>query len=862
MLPTATYRLQFHAGFPFSEGVKIAGYLRRLGVSHVYSSPILTARAGSNHGYDVVDYGRINLELGGEEGFRALAAALKREGIGILLDIVPNHMAVGGADNVLWLDVLRNGRSSDYAGWFDIDFDSPDKELKGKILCPFLGAPYEEVLPSGDLKLVSEPGPIGLAVAYHHHRFPIRNGDAAEIEEAGLAAYDAPDRLHALLEKQNFRLAWWRVAGDKVNFRRFFEITELAGIEIGVDEAFEAAHAITFRLYAEGLIDGVRIDHIDGLADPAAYCRKLRARLARLETERPQDAASGPAYLVVEKILGAGEPMPEDWQTDGTTGYDFMNEVSALQHDETGGRALTALWVRLSNRYGDFEREECIARRELLRNSFDGQRETVVDALKTLADCSGIGRDLTWSALRRGLTNLIEQMRVYRSYATGRESSPAPGAFFERALARALDEPAAETRALRFIERVMRGGEIGEEAKQVQAVRRFNQLCAPVAAKAVEDTAFYRYGRLLSRNDVGFEAAMLACPAEEFHNRMASRVTHLPRSMLTTATHDHKRGEDVRARLAVLSEMAEGWSHVVMQWFALNEPVRPKAVHPADEYQLYQMLFGAWPLDLLPDDVEGLNAFAGRMKGWQSKSLREAKLRSSWNAPNEAYETLADAYLDDLLNPAKSPAFLRNLTDFVDGAASAGAVNSLAQAVLRCTLPGMPDLYQGTEFWDFSLVDPDNRRPVDYEVRATALERGAAPAELLSQWRDGRVKQAIIARLLDLRRRQPALFAEGDYRPLQVEGRRAASLFAFSRSESGAQMIVLVPLHCSQALAGSASPLASRDWWGDTAVLLPDGTRSWRSVLEESEFDGGKLLAADAFSRLPVGAWIEPAALT
>jgi (1->4)-alpha-D-glucan 1-alpha-D-glucosylmutase len=809
MTPRATYRLQFHKDFTFDDAVPLAPYFGKLGISHLYSSPILTARAGSVHGYDVVDHTRINPELGGAEGFERLADALKAQDIGIIVDIVPNHMAVGGADNPWWLDVLEKGDASRYARFFDVQFDTPDAELQGKLHAPFLGAPYGEVLQSGDLKLVRDEATGKIAVGYYHHRFPIRPEDQ-EAVAAHLERYTNPDALHALLEQQNFRLAWWRTAGDEINWRRFFDITELAGLRIERPEVFEAVHQVTFDLYRRGLIDGVRVDHVDGLADPAAYCRALRARLDALAPERR-------AYVVIEKILGAGEALPTDWGVDGTTGYDFMNQVSALQHDPAGEPALTEFWARLSGRPGDFEAEELTAREEMLRTAFDRQSAATAEAFREIAGAAPETRDLTAAALHRALVHIVRHMRVYRTYATGTEGSPPPGLDFDKAVAAALAEAPAEDWSIRFI-----ADTVASNTARV-AVKRFNQLTAPVAAKAVEDTAFYRYGRLLSRNDVGFQPAEFACDIDGFHAAMQRRAEAWPRAMLTTATHDHKRGEDNRARLAVISELADEWRGVVGAWREANAPLRPEAITPDDEYQLYQTLVGAWPLDLAGNNAGALNDLRERVAGWRVKSLREAKLRSSWAAPDEPYESANLAFLEALLDPVQSARFLDLLRGFVARIAPAAALNSLTQLVLRYTAPGVPDLYQGTEFWDFSLVDPDNRRPVDYAARIGALDGEADWPDLARGWRDGRIKLRLAAHLLALRAADPELFSEGSYHPLPVEGARKDHVLAFARRHGKRSAVVAVTIRCGAATADSGSILPPGDWWRDTEVVTDAG---------------------------------------
>ena len=854
MIPRATYRIQFHKDFPFSAAAVLAPYLRDLGISHLYASPILTARSGSNHGYDVVDCTRINPELGGEAAFRSLAKMLRDHDIGIILDIVPNHMAVGGADNPMWLDLLENGRASRYAQWFDVDFDTETPGLSGKILAPFLGSPYEDVLRGGEIKLVHDEALGKFVATYFHHRFPIRPEDQDEIGRQGLEAFGDPDALHSLLERQNFRLAWWRTAGDIINYRRFFDVTELAAIRMDSSDAFEAVHKIAFELYAEGLIDGVRVDHIDGLADPTAYCLVLRERLAELQSKRSGKLSEQAAYIIVEKILAADEPMPGAWPVEGTSGYDFMNEVSALQHNESGEALLESFWADVSERHLSFEDEEIAAREQMLRVNFYGQSENLADTFFLLAAKMGDSRDLSRGAISRALTALIKHFRVYRSYATGKPDSPGAGEAIDIALTHAKAEPASETAALDFVLQVL--NDKGGDLDLIRAIRRFHHLTAPVAAKAVEDTAFYRYGRLISRNDVGFDAARLAMTAEEFHQRMTRRSDVLPNSMLATATHDHKRGEDVRARLVVLSEMPVKWQAQCVQWFEMNASIRPALADKGDEYQLYQMIAGAWPLDLHANDPVALAEFRDRLAGWREKSMREAKLRSTWLAPDVEAEAAAQTFLSALLDPDRSSAFLGSMKDFVNSIAAAGASNSLVQLALRCLAPGVPDTYQGTELWDFSLVDPDNRRAVDFDARRQILNYAGDVAVCAANWHDGSIKLRLLQSLLACRAQHPQLFAEGTYVPLIVTGKRSKHVLAFARETASHRLVAAVTLHCAKEMhAGSLTP--SSEWWSDTLIQLPHAGSELNSILTSASAPlvADSIPAGQAFRTLPVAVW-------
>jgi (1->4)-alpha-D-glucan 1-alpha-D-glucosylmutase len=841
--PRATMRLQLHKAFTFADAAALVPYIADLGISHVYSSPILTARAGSIHGYDVVDPTSINPELGGEQAFRDFVAVLRAAGLGLIVDIVPNHMAVGASDNPWWTDLLRHGRSSRYADFFDVDWEVDDPDLRGKVLAPFLGRPYGDALDAGEIRLVitasGEP-----MIRYFDSEFPIDPAEYAHIAECGAESFDPSNpggrcNLHRLLQRQHYRLAWWGVAGDEINWRRFFDINGLAGLRIEVPTVFEATHATLFRLYAEGLIDGFRVDHVDGLSDPPGYCRQLRQRLQELAPGRH-------AYLVIEKILGSGESLPADWGVDGTSGYDFMNEVSALQHDQSSAPVLGQLWHSATRRPADFESEEVPARLETLLRGFEAQLTCVTRALHGVARSSRNTRDTSAAAIRRGIVALLSHFPVYRGYDAGSKRSASDQVAFAKALAAAKQTtPASAHTVLDQLDRWL-GGEPGDK----MAVTRFQQLSAPVAAKAVEDTAFYRYGRLLSRNDVGFDVARLGGSIAEFHRSCADRLAQFPDAMLATATHDHKRGEDLRARLAVVSEIPDQWAAFLNQCRALPGE-RPE---PADEIMLYQMIVGAWPLDLSATDRAGCNAFAERLAAWQQKALREAKLRTDWTAPNEGYEATARNFLFSLFAPEGD--FLPLARSFIEFIAAAGAVNGLAQAVLKLTVPGMPDFYQGTEFWDFSLVDPDNRRPVDYAARRRALAADAKPAECLMSWRDGRVKQAIIHKLLDLRRQAPELFARGDYSPLPVSGTLENHIVAFTRSLGRTAMIVVVPRLAQGLLASQDRPSFDPRKLDSNVISLPEQLHGVRfySLLSgdraEAELDVQAIL-----SDFPIAVW-------
>ena len=884
--PRATCRLQFHAGFTLDDAVAVAPYLARLGVSHLYASPVLKARPGSTHGYDIVDHNQINPELGGMPALLRLSAALQTAGLGLILDIVPNHMGVGGADNAWWLDVLECGRQSRFAGFFDIDWEPPDRTLYNKLLAPFLGAPYGEVLASGDLALQFNAASGKFHAQYFEHRFPItptqypqilraanhplleplaisfaRVGQAGRdrvaamglAEEAfralarfgaqpqgtavlrtaldayGIETPEGRDRLHNLLERQHYRLVWWRAAADEINWRRFFDITSLAGLRAEEPVVFDATHALVERLYADGVIDGVRVDHVDGLADPRAYCRKLRRRL---EVARP---GSTP-IIWIEKILAPFEPLHTDWLVDGSTGYDFMDEAAGVLHDPAGEAPLTALWAETTGRPARFEDEARDARRQILRDNLASELNATAVALKRVANHDLVTRDFSLTAIRRALVEVLVHFPVYRLYVGPVGRSAEDKRLLDWAISGARRTVRATERPLLDLLDSWLGGEAprslppGLRRERLTAAVRFQQLSSPVAAKSVEDTAFYRYGRLLSRNEVGSDPARFYLSPAGFHAAARARWRDFPAALLATATHDHKRGEDARARLAVLSEVPGEWAAALARWTRLNASLKKDvdgipAPDAADEVMLYQSLLGAWPL-------EGDEGLEERVAAWQEKAVREAKRRSEWAVSNTAYEQACRDFLGAILAPDRVSQLQVEIAGFAHRLAPAGAINSLAQLLLRCTAPGVPDLYQGTEFWDFSLVDPDNRRPVDWPGRNAALD-GQDPAALLPHWRDGRVKQALLARLLACRAAQPALFAAGDYVPLTAEGPAAGHVLAFARRHRG-QICISVVTRLATALLGEETlPLVpSTAWQGTTLSLAPLGkARRWRDRL-------------------------------
>ena len=903
--PRATVRLQFHRGFTLENARATVPYYAALGISHVYASPLLAARAGSSHGYDVIDPTRINPELGGLDALRRLVTALRAHGMGLILDIVPNHMAAS-VENPWWREVLEWGRDSRHATTFDIDWETPDPELHGRVLLPVLERPLDAILTGGDIVLRHDRDDGRIDVAIGAQRFPLAGSAYAQVLcasgltalarefamataspqfERALAAlrecaqtatgHEAinhalaqfspasaagRERLQALLACQPYLLAPWSQAWRRINWRRFFDINDLVAIRPDRTEVFDAAHVLVLDLYAQGLIDGLRIDHVDGLVDPGGYCWRLRERLAALESRRPPDAPCGPAYLIVEKILAPDEALRADWPVDGTTGYEFMDQVGAVLHDQAGEVPLARLWQEATGP-GDFATHALAARRQMTLQNFSADLDAALRALQALAAATGEAVDA--GELRAALVELIVHFPVYRTYAKPGEADLRDAQVLASA-ARAADSSTAshDRRTMALLQRWL-GGDMPADARDeaALAIARFQALTPPVAAKAIEDTAFYRYGRLLSRNEVGADPDHFALSVQAFHAACERRRRDTPHTLLATATHDHKRGEDARARLAVLSEMPGAWAEQVHRWRRINAKRlgtidgKP-APDPPDQSMLYQSIVGAWPLQMRTTDGEAVRKFTERVGQWQRKALREAKRRSSWSQPDDGYETACAEFLQACMS---SSDFLDAVSGFVAMIAPAGALNGLSQTLLRLTTPGVPDLYQGTEFWDFSLVDPDNRRPVDLAARETALHNPQAIADLLAGWTDGHLKQQLIARALQARQQCPVLFRDGSYRPLTLHGTQAERAIAFQREHGADTAVVIAPRLPWPLLGADArTPHIVGQRWHDTAIDLPAG--DWCDIVcrRERRF-AGRTPLQDVLDRGPVALLLKSA---
>lgn len=857
-IPLATYRLQLTADFDFDKAAAVVPYLKALGITHLYASPVMKARKGSTHGYDTVDHGQFNPELGGEAGFARLSEALKANDIGLIIDFVPNHVGVHFADNPWWLDVLEWGQASPHAVSFDIDWDLLPYRARGGVLLPILGKSYGEALESGEIELRYDPGQGSFSAWYFEHRLPIaperygellrmivKGADAAETEAGkgllslaarytglrrpnrkeapafkselreiaghaeliarGLAAYRAgKDRpaqtlaLHHLLERQHYKLGHWRLASSDINYRRFFDVNGLAGLRVEDASTFAATHRLVKQLITEDKLQGIRLDHIDGLRDPAQYCQRLR-RLVR-----DAQGNTKPFYTVIEKILCEHERLPHFAGVQGTTGYEWMNVITQVLVDAKGLAALDETWRQISNRPPQLAPYVKDAKRRVLETLLTSEFTVLTQLLARIANGHYSTRDFSADSLRQALELFVLHFPVYRTYLTNSGPTAPDRKLIDDTIARARSEWfAADEGIFDFLRDALTMDLLKPSRPPHSAprVRRFalkvQQFTGPMMAKSLEDTAFYQFHRLLALNEVGGDPASTGLTVPAFHEAMQARAREWPQGMTATATHDTKRGEDARARIAGLSEIPGEWTSTVARWKVLNAPHLAlggsfRAPSATFEYMLYQTLLGAWPLQG-PIDA----GFVERIQAYALKAAREGKEETSWLNPHEAYENGVKEFIAKILDPARSGEFLDSLQTLARRVALLGALNALSQLTLKATLPGVPDFYQGTEFWDLSLVDPDNRRRVDFGARHAALSALDDPdwMRLIKTWPDGRIKLAWTRRLLRLRHELPDVFAQGDYQPLAVRGTHADHVIAFARRHGRSAAIVVVGRH-------------------------------------------------------------------
>ena len=871
--PRATYRVQLTARFGFDDAAAIADYLADLGVSHLYCSPYLQAAAGSTHGYDVVDHRRVNAELGGPAGHDRMVPALRRHGLGQVLDIVPNHMAIS-RENPWWWDVLENGPCSRYAPYFDVEWDPPEAKLRDRVLLPVLGDHYGRVLEAGELRFVYDAGVF--TIHYHDHVFPVapesldrilavaaerahsddlafladaltrlplstdtdrpsvhrRHRDkevlrrrlarlAEEQPEVAAAVVDVvamvnsdADVLDVLLQRQNYRLAFWRTAERDLGYRRFFDINTLAALRTEDERVFAAIHERVLAWVTEGLVDGFRVDHPDGLGDPEEYFRRLHA------------ACPG-AWIVAEKILEPGEALPESWPIAGTTGYDFLNRVGGLFVDPAGEAPLTALYAEFTGESTDWPAVAHQKKHQLLREGLGSDVNRLTALFLEVCERHRRHRDYTRHDLHEALREMIAGFPVYRTYVeagAGRVAEADVRAVTEavgRAKRNRADLDSDLFDFLRDLLLLRVRGDL-----EAELVMRFQQVTGPAMAKGVEDTASYTFNRLVALNEVGGDPGRFGVSVEEFHRACAETRERWPTTMLATSTHDTKRSEDVRLRIALLSEIPERWSQAVRRWSTLNERYRRDGMPDRNtEYLFYQTLVGAWPIE--PD----------RATAYMEKAAREAKVHTSWTSPSADWEAALREFVEGALADAM---FREEFEAFLAPLVEPGRAASLAQTLLKLTAPGVPDLYQGSELWTESLVDPDNRRPVDYARRRELLRAcgDATPEQVRARADEGLPKLWLIRRALDLRRRLPEAFgAKADYAPLAARGARAGHVVAFAR---GGRVVTAAP----RLLLGLGGD------WGDTILELPPGT--WRSELTGEELAGGEVTVAALTARFPV----------
>jgi (1->4)-alpha-D-glucan 1-alpha-D-glucosylmutase len=954
-IPLATYRLQLNHDFTFAQANAIVPYLSALGISHCYVSPCLKARPGSMHGYDIVDHDSLNPEIGSPEDFDRFVTTLHEHGMGLILDIVPNHMGVMGSDNSWWLDVLENGKSSVYAGFFDIDWHSLKGDLHDKVLIPVLHDHYGAVLESGELKLVFHHERGEFDVSYCNHRFPVdpreyprilqhcmdplaaklgaQNPDLPEFQSLLTAFGHLPGRqeassdriaernrdkeihkrrlaelcarsheiatcilgavdlingtpadpasfeeLHELIKAQAFRLANWRVASDDINYRRFFDINDLASICVESESVFQATHHLVLSLVADRKVDGFRIDHPDGLYDPAQYFERLQRSIA-LAANHSGNNGNQPHYVVIEKILTGPERLPAEWPVSGTTGYDFANLVNGVFVDPSAVKRMERVYRNFAGDDVDLDDLFYRCRKLIIRVTLASELNALANQIAEIALSKRHTCDFTLNSLRNALTEVVSTFPVYRTYVSPSGISDDDVSYIRSAIASAKwRSPATDASIFDFVGQVLltsiaQGQDLAYRNAVTTFAMKFQRISGPVMAKGLEDTAFYRYNRLVSLNDVGGDLHRFGTTTPEFHLANQERLRHWPHTMLATSTHDSKRSEDVRSRINVLSETSGLWRLRVRDWRRFNRGHkclvndRP-APSPNDEYLLYQTLVGAWPAEPLKD-TDDWKTFRERIENYMLKAIREAKQTTSWINRNTEYENAVSSFVRTLLNPAAENRFLDDFVPFHRRVARIGLWNSLSQVLLKLTCPGVPDIYQGNELWDFSLVDPDNRRPVDYIRRQQMFESirvwGNDPhalsiGRLLETPEDGRLKIYLIWKTLCFRQQQADLFQQGEYLPLEVEGTKAKHVVAFARKFETTRALVVVPRLIAGLLNDIDLPPIGPRIWDETHVLLPfrSGSEKCRNAFTGEVLDlqntgeYAKIRVSKALAEFPV----------
>ena len=866
-VPASTYRLQIHAGFTLEAARGIVPYLQRLGVGAVYTSPYFAAQPGSTHGYDITNHNLINPEVGGREAHTAFTDRVREAGLLHVVDFVPNHMGISTTTNPWWREVLANGPESPSAQFFDIDWNPFKAELQRKLLLPILGDQYGKVLDRGELQLDLVDGQLVLnyfdnQLPINAHAIPELQGLAEASPEAAakvIAAFNGTpgdprsfDRLHELLEAQAYRLAYWRTAAHEINYRRFFDVNTLAGLRVEDPHVFEAIHRLLATLLREERVTGVRVDHPDGLFDPAQYFDNLQDLAAHawgLE-RRPGTRV---LYMVAEKILSGRERLPSTWQVSGTTGYNFLNQLNGLFVHPGNARRMRRTYGRLTGQTRSFDDLLYETKRLIMDTSMASELTVLAHMLDRIGETNRKSRDFTLNSMRDMLVEVVACFPIYRTYVNDQGWVPEDRAALERAIGQARHRnPAMESSIFDFFREVMlprdpadvpasgperRGGyppaDADEVAARLRFAMKFQQYTGPLQAKGLEDTAFYRNNLLLSLNEVGGDPSRFGISAADFHALNQQRRQEWPYEMIATATHDTKLGEDVRARINVLSEMPAEWEREVAKWMRINKTARTivdgePAPDRNDEYRFYQALLGVWPSGhRLPDDL------VPRLQGYMIKAVKEAKLHTSWLNPNEEYEQALTTFVERVLAGSHAQKFLPAFLPFHEQVARCGAVNALSQVLLKIASPGVPDFYQGTELWDFNLVDPDNRRAVDFLRREQMLDtvdtvlalpadqRRGALGRLIATPTGGALKLLVTAAGLRLRSSLPDLFLDGEYLPLDVDLTVDANVVAFARRDRDGNSVFAVAPHLVSTLVTPARPLPTGDLWRTSRILLP-----------------------------------------
>lgn len=893
-IPLATYRLQVSADFPLERVRELVPYFAELGVSHLYLSPVTQARPGSTHGYDVTDPTRINKEIGGEAAFIALADEAKAHGLDLLLDIVPNHMAASEL-NPWWFDVLKHGPGSPYAAFFDIDWQA-EPPGPGRVLLPILGDELAACVERGELKLLIDTRQFG--IQYIDRVFPLDPSSyplalnalgpmvagRRMAEELRERAVRLPDRLHAserlasrrvaeeleaamhelmsnvasergadqllitlddshigeLLAAQVYDLRFWGTGARDINYRRFFDISDLVGLRIEDAATFDAVHALTLPLLVEGVVSGVRIDHIDGLRDPAAYLERLRKRVHEQTGKDP--------YVVVEKILSGDERLPAEWATAGSTGYEFIATSNGVFVHPAGWREIGDAYERWTG-ITDFSVLVREKKRLAMTNLFPNELRSLATALTELAERDGLTLDT--DAAREALMELTAHLPVYRTYIATDSIPEVARTLIQHALDWTRSSTADQAVCDFLAKVLLLDGSTSQRAAWIEFIARWQQFTGPVMAKGFEDTALYNYNRLISVNEVGADPRHAVVTVDQFHRAMTERQAHAPGSLNASSTHDTKRSEDVRARINVLSELWPEWLNRVERWREWNLTAKRMvdgvyAPDVNDELLLYQSLLGAWPLE--PD---ALPAFHTRMQEYMLKAVREAKRRTSWRVQNDEYEAAVSAFTAALVARPPDDAFWQDLRGFAHRIAWYGALNALSQLVLKLGAPGVPDFYQGCESWMFALVDPDNRRSVDWQAARCRLNDLDSIDALLKLWKDGRIKTAVTRAGLHLRRDNPELFLHGTYTPLRVEGTCADHVVAYMRRLGEQTALFLATRWVARLVDVDELPIGH--FWQDTRLVVDHQERDWTNVLTGTVHKGsGTLALADVLKKAPV----------